>query len=188
MKPMRRVTLEWINEHRTELDKMSKMTEFDIQNMWIQDGENRLSDFGHLQYRWDAPLFQKMIFRYWNAKKSPSRLATQIDSGNRQRMLTYFGIFDLNENDLVEFFAWLKNGLGVYDLYELHGGLPSTDAVKDTVLFKLWNINEIVFFFGINKTLQTILMTRYNKECVDSYNAMIKNDFAVNLARAMDVH
>lgn len=165
---MQRITFAFINKYRTQLNQMSDMKEVDIRALWMQPGED--PDISNLQYNWNIPLYQKMIFRFRQCEQSPFRFCNQIDPGNQGRMLSYYHIYDDNEKQLINFFSWLKNGIGQYDLYELDRTLTNLNEIDQSNLYQLWKINEIKFFFGIDRQKQLILINRYNVECIDRYN------------------
>jgi len=142
------------------------MKEEDVRALWILPGED--PDISDLKYHWNIPLYQKMIFRFRQCEQSPFRFCNQIDPVNQDRMMSYYQIYDLFEKQLINFFSWLKNGLGVYDLYELDGMKYNTNELSQSA--QLWKVNEIKFFFGIDRQAQTVLINRYNKECIDKYN------------------
>lgn len=175
---MQSISFNFINKYHKQLDQISKMRKEDIRALWIQSGES--SDISNLQYNYDIPLYQKMIFRFRQCEQSPFRFCNQIDPVNQSRMMFYFKIYDDNENQLINFFAWLKNGLGPYDLFELDGTLDQVKDIEKSQLYQLWKINEIKFFFGINEQKRNLLINRYNKECIDTYNRYIQGDKATN--------
>lgn len=174
MQSLKYITYESLSEQKQRLEKMSAMTEFDIQVIWRESYEQKCDDFKDLVYNYDIPLYQKMIFRFRHAEMSPSKFIKQLDPVNQQRILSYLQIYD---TQLVEFLAWLKNGIGIFDLHSMQTEVSSIDDVENTQLYKFWSKNEIVFFFAIDKILQDTLITRYNKECVDTYNEMITSFF-----------
>lgn len=194
MNRMQHITRKWIYEYKDQFIKMSNITEFDIQKMWIHSGEEELTEFSEIEndlktgaYKNMRPLYQKMIFRFLIASRSPSRLAKQIDPVNRQRFLEYFNIYDYRGDELIEFMAWIINGLGSYDIINLiqftgkyddialEALLNFPDNLEETAEYKLWKTNEIVFFFGMNEKIQNVLIDQYNKNCVDTYNKMISD-------------
>jgi len=171
---MQHITFDFINRYRKQLNQISEMKEEDIRAMWIQPGES--SDISNLQYNWSIPLYQKMIFRFRQCEQSPFRFCNQIDPNNQGRVMSYYKIYDDFSNQLINFFAWLKNGLGIYDLFELDGTLEQIKDIEKSQLYQLWKINEIKFFFGINGQKKNRLINRYNVECIDSYNRYIQGD------------
>lgn len=175
---MLRITFSFINKYRKQLDQLSEMKEEDVRVIWIQPGED--SDITNLQYNWNIPLYQKMIFRFRQCVQSPFRFCNQIDPNNQYRMMFYYQIYDDFKNQLINFFAWLKNMLGVYDLFELDGTLDQIDEIDKSPIYQLWKVNEIKFFFGIDEQKQLVLINRYNVDCIDKYNQYIRGDKVAN--------
>lgn len=175
---MQHITFDFINKYSKQLNQLSEMKEEDVRALWIQPGES--PDISNLQYNWNIPLYQKMIFRFRQCEQSPFRFCNQIDPVNQSRMMSYYQIYDDYGNQLINFFAWLKNGLGVYDLFELDGTLDQIKDVDKSQLYQLWKINEIKFFFGIDEQKRCLLIDRYNADCIDNYNRYIRGNKATN--------
>jgi hypothetical protein len=175
---MQQMTLSFISKYHKQLDRLSEMKEEDVRALWIQPGDD--PDISNLQYNWSIPLYQKMIFRFRQCEQSPFRFCNQIDPVNQSRMMSYYQIYDDFNRQLIDFFAWLKNGLGVYDLYELDGSLDSIEEIEKSIIYQLWKVNEIKFFFGISHSMQMSLINRYNKDCIDKYNQCIRGNKITN--------
>lgn len=162
------ITLDWINNNKIGLLHLALLCENDIKNLWIQNIDEDVENLQTLVYRYDAPLYQKMIWRFRNCKNNPCVFFIQIDPSNQNYLIQkYFGYSSryYNNKQLLEFFAWIKNMLGEYDLRDLD---------KSGQLINLWkNNNEIDFFFMANILVQNNLISRYNRECVDRYNEII---------------
>lgn len=163
---MQHITFGIVYQLAEELNHISDMKEEDVRDIWIQPYEN--FDITSLQYNYNIPLYQKMIFRFRQCEQSPFRFCSQLDPNNQFRMLSYYKIYDDNKQ-LINFCSWLKNGIGIHDLYELDGALNKIDDINQSELYQLWKINEIKFFFGINYNKQLSLINKYNKECIDAY-------------------
>ena len=84
---MKSITTTYINQYHKQLTNLSNMTEEDIKSMWIMPNED--SDISNLQYNWNIPLYQKMIFRFRQCEQSPFRFCNQIDPVNQYRMMMY---------------------------------------------------------------------------------------------------
>lgn len=151
------VNLEQFHENKDIFLKMSTMTELDVQIIYKNHNEPLINDFTQLVYHYDAPLSHKMIWRFRNCEHSPSRFYHQIDPICRANFLRYFNIHTENFDKLMEFTAWLKNGLGDYDIRNL-----ASDEAVFIELKKLWDINELIFFFSIPLRLQKLLIKKYN--------------------------
>jgi len=168
------VTLKDILSIKNFLIELSKMNEFDITNIWIQPGEPKISDKEGLkalvyslrshEYNYNIPLYQEMIFKFRNCDQSPCRFYNQVDPNNQKTLASYFArklpmneyidVYDKNFYKIMQFMAWLKNGLGLYHFQEL--GLTMGG-------YESWLINEIVFFFYVNEEMQVKLINMYNQ-------------------------
>lgn len=171
---MTHITLSFIYKYHKQLERLSAMKEDDIRALWIQPNED--PDISSLQYNYNIPLYQKMIFRFRQCEQSPFRFCNQIDPGNQSRMMSYYQIYDDNERQLINFFAWLKNGLGIYDLYKLDESSTSIEEIEKSQIYQLWKVNEIIFFSNINDNKKSLLVDRYNKDCIDKYNQYIRSN------------
>ena len=170
---MEHVALNFIKSHYKELNVISQIKENTIQRIWGANSDEKLDDI----YTYNMPLYKKMVFRFRNTitspfkNPSPFQFVKQVDPGNQRKFMSYFGIHN-NERDLIEFFGWLRCGLGVYDISELQQ-LNSIEEVYETEMYKLFIQNEIIFFFGINDEYKQKLIDRYNSECIDRYNNLM---------------
>jgi hypothetical protein len=171
---MKRITIDWLNQFKPQLVKLSNMTECDIRNIWILPNESRDVDLTTIEYSYNAPLYQKMIFRYRQCEYSAPGFFRQIDVFNQQRMLDYFSLIEIDACELVEFFAWIKNGLGSYDLTVLEFNEFTNELCQRSNYVQKWKANQVTFFFDLSDQLKLSLIYRYNKECVDAYNEMIQ--------------
>ena len=174
MRKMKHITLEDLNLHKEKLVKLSYMTKTDIRNIWITVDEDKNVDLESIEYHWSIPLYQKMIFRFINCDMSVPQFFHQIDICNQGSMLYYFKFFAYDSRELVEFFAWIANGLGAYNICLLQFDKYDEELCQNSSFVKLWKENQITFFFGLNEKKQNDLIDQYNKEEVDAYNKMIK--------------
>ena len=170
MFPMKHITLEQLNRYKEKLVAFSNITEENIRSIWIKDGEDPNVDLTTIEYNWDIPLYQKMIFRFRNCNKSAPAFFRQIDPGNQQRMLWFFILFGLRDNEIIEFFAWIANGLGVYNITKLEFDDYNEQLVTQSTLVPKWRENQITFFFDLDEDKKANLIKEYNKDCVDKYN------------------
>lgn len=152
------ITIEQILKYKDVFSKMAKITESDIREIFIHLRETKLETFKDLVYAYDAPLYQKMIFRLRNCEGSPSRFYHQIDYSNQDKFASYFGIYGNEFHVIMEFMAWIKNGLGLCDLEEIGDTPEQIDEYT-----KLWEKNELYFFFGVSDKWERELINRYNK-------------------------
>ena len=170
---MQHLTNDKINRYKKELVKLGHMTEQDIQNIWIKSGEEKTTDLSIIEYHWNSPLYYKMIFRLRNCERSGPRFFRQIDPCNQRVMLDYFSLFSRECSEILEFFAWIANGLGSYNITMLEFNDYNEELIEKSNYVKLWKENQIDFFFELPDLLKNKLIDQYNKDCVDSYNEMM---------------
>ncbi|MCJ7637199.1 MAG: hypothetical protein MUO21_06880, partial [Nitrososphaeraceae archaeon] len=84
---------------------------------------------------------------------------------------------DHNVRELIEFFAWIANGLGAYDIVMLEFNDFSDELHQKSTYIPKWRKNQITFFFELPVTIQASLLARYNEECVDAYNEIVIKKF-----------
>ena len=159
------ITSDEINTYKDKLIRLSNITEVNIMNIWFTRNDLRDEDLGKLVYYYDAPVYQKMIWRFRNSEKSPAFLYNGCDPCNKEKLLKWFGLsnFELNNrfgNRLMEFFVWLKSS---YSEYQCKNLLQSNDTLYVHTCINNWNINEITFFFGLLSSDQQKLIDEYNK-------------------------
>src|SRR5204863_4369925 len=150
-------SLEYIEKYIPELLTISNLTESDIQNMWISARETRLTKFDALVYKYDMPLFGKMIFRWRNCQKSPAYFYNQIDPANKQRFLSYHLVYDRDFEYLMDFFVWLKNHMIIYEVPKEY--------------LESWKKNEIAYFLKLPDDLKETLIENYQKFLIHMKNA-----------------
>lgn len=178
------ITLEWLELHKESLLNLSNLCEAQIREIWINKGDEYIetNKLAELTYRYDAPLYQKMIFRFRHTEYEPSRLVKQVDYSNRRRIAHYFRIMEHEEykiDELFEFFAWIKNQFGVIDIYLLNFAdnykiKGRNDISNDPLVVRWKETRAIKFYFESSREVQNRLTTKYNKECVDKYNESIR--------------
>lgn len=141
---------------------ISKITQNDIMCIWKEPDEEIICDFDNIEYNYSMPLYKKMILRFKReGKNDPSVFIKTLDQSNQYRISVWFGIYNYK---LFEFFAYIKNHFGSYQIDEI--GLNS-DKWKSN--------NSIEFFFDLKQDEQEKLVDMYNK----SYDNLIKNEVDV---------
>lgn len=171
---LHQITIESLNKHKDDLINLSNIDEFKIRDIWYHSGDIYLDNFVKIEYDFDIPLYQKMIFRYRNGGNLATRLYQGLDPGNRNRLLLNYNLYYSDNNELMEFLAWIANGLGIIDIINLEG-ISYNDKLNSQYIPK-WRQNEIKFFFDLDVIKQQLLIDRYNKDCVDQFNNRYKFD------------
>jgi len=88
-------------------------------------------------------------------------------------MLDYFSFVEIDASELIEFFAWIANGLGSYDITVLEFNDFNDELCQRSTYVQKWSANQVTFFFDLSEKVKLDLINRYNKECVDAYNDML---------------
>lgn len=159
------VYYEMITQYNTFLNNFSEMHWEDIQCIWILPNENKITSIYDIKYSPDAPLYQKMILRFYNCRQSPSIFFSSIDPCNKRKLLSYYTGTDKECNDLAYFFVWLKGNFGRYEIIKLSNKL----GVDPAELHNDWiNYNEIVFFLALPAFGQKIIINTYYKFVKDT--------------------
>lgn len=184
MRSLQHITTQWLTNQREKLLEFSGLTEETIRDIWGGSESIKDEDLTKIKYRDDCPLYHKMIFRFRQYDRSASRLANTIDLNNKTRLLFRYRLE--GQAEIIEFLAWIKNGLGIYDLYTLaqpdleepesSGEEYDLDHFRDSPFHQIWKINEIRWFFDLPIKAQNQLIERYNTECVDAYNRRIRDE------------
>lgn len=146
------ISLDYIIELESELLKLSKLTEYHIQDIWISSNETKLDNFNDLIYSWDAPLYQKMIFRFRNCEKNPSMFYNQLDPVNKNHLINFICASSVEQ--VIDFFIWLRSNYNEYILEMMK---------MDEYLINFWKDNELNFFFEINRKWQNKFVNTYNE-------------------------
>lgn len=142
-----------MDKFKDKLINFSNIGEMNIRDIWYKDGEEYLNDFSNMEYNYNIPLYQKMIFRFRNNNRSAPLLFSGCDPHNKNRLLLYFGICAEEKCEMIEFFKWLNN-----EIYHLELNID-----------KLPN-DYIKFYFTLSEEKQKELITKFNKDCIDKFN------------------
>lgn len=174
MEPLTPIRLDKLQDYKQKLLQISELDEFTIRDIWRLDDETCLSDFRDMKYHWNIPLYQKMIFRFWQADHMASKFYRGLDPGNQNMLLNHFNVSWKEFHQIIEFFAWISNGLAIFEINKMD--CNGAKDYKSSEYVQKWRKNDVVFFFWIPENQQKDLIKRYNKECVDRFNDMIKRD------------
>jgi hypothetical protein len=148
------INLDDIIKYKDKFIYFSKITESDIQNLWIKSNEQK-KDLVSLVYNYDISLWEKMVWRFRNCNKCIVQFWIQIDPINKLYILHKYGFFENDIDNLMYFFAWIKNHLGKPDF-----DIICTDN-KNMELIRWKSSNAIQFFFDSSDNFQKILLDKY---------------------------
>ena len=138
----------------------SNLNEDNIKTLWKKPGEIDIVDYTHIEYSYDLPLYVKFIIRYQTtSRRAAASLYNQLSPGYRNMLLNWYRLYGLEY--IVDFFVWIENSLGSYDISRLEGVFDNSD---DSNYVKEWRENSIQFFFSLNKETQMSLILRYYED------------------------
>lgn len=170
-----KITEAQLQDARDELLTLEKLSLTELKDLWIQNADH---DYGSLYleqevlpYKWEDPLYMKMIHRFRNCQRRIAQFFHQIDINNQQRLLSrYLPEAYRRDRDaaveMVTFMAWLSNMLGRHDVKDLN--------------VDLWDSKPIEWFFQLAILDQKKFIERYNREEVRAYNSMIDSRSLMN--------
>ena len=166
MYKLNHIKLNKINKLEGKLVKFSHINEHDIRDLWYLHKDEYLDDFSQLVYKWDAPLYQKMIFRFRNGNNKATTLYMGCDPCNKQKLMFNYELYESDINEIIYFFGWLTNSLNKYEINEILSLNDKDSLSKNEALLR----NDIVFFFSLSNEQRNLLINKYNIECVDKFN------------------
>ena len=165
---MRRIDRQELLQHQEDFLRISLLSEEDIQNIWRQPRETKLSaeEIRNMRYNYDIPLFQKMIFRFRQNHQQPACFYNNIDMCNQRLFLSYYDLSLMTDSiaNGLNFLAWITNMISEYEMQQL---------ISDIDLLQEWIKNNISFFFSLEEKHQELLIDKYNIQCIDRYNQLI---------------
>ena len=176
MQQLKHISADQLEDYHQKLKQFSDMDEFTIRDIWKLSDDPTVDDLSNLKYHWNLPLYQKMILSYWQCDRIASKFYRVSDDSNQQRLLRHFNMDWKEFDDYIEFFAWISNGLAIYEINQMDSG--GVKDYKTSEYVQKWKKNDVDFFFWLPVEQKTLLVKRYNKECVDRFNAMINRDHA----------
>ncbi len=112
-------------------------------------------------------------------KCKPAMLAYALNPCNQQLLLRYFFGGDSQKmSETIEFFAYISNTLGIYDIVDLEREYVNEKqkniCIENSIWANIWKqYPDVVFFFLLPTSTQQNLINKYNKKCVDYYNDII---------------
>jgi hypothetical protein len=167
-------------EARLELLEFEKTTLLQIKSIWKDkndvDYDEAYLEQETLPYKWQDPLYVKMIHRYRNCHRRIAQFYHQIDPHNQWLLLARLLPVCMGRTkaagEMVSFLAWTSNMLGYYDIQKLLSG-DEADAKIQGELLQNWRHAPIAFFFGLSAEAQETLLARYNREEIDLWNEHI---------------
>lgn len=170
-----------LEKSKGKLLLFSKLSEKDIQKIFIKKDEIEIiKDEGdEIKYSFSLPLYAKFILRFrQEARRNQACLHEQICSSKSQ-LLQYFGMAGYSHSYMMGLFAWIKNSFGCYDVVIFEGNsnsrITEDDIDNSKMLVKWRESNGIEFYFSLEQNYQKKLVSKYNKEVVDTYNSYMNN-------------
>ena len=186
-KPYLNLTI--LEEAKPSLELLSGLTIENIRDLYIKNGDiyydiKAIEEFLKND-EWNVPLYIKMCRRYHNCKEIIAVFYHQVDPNN-QRILLNKGQFKFNVNsrgknsilevshEIMEFFAWVSNSLGVYDVLTDYLGekYDINKSYSDHPRICVWKNSPIKWVYSLPEDVILKLVGDYNKTCVESWNNM----------------
>lgn len=155
------INLELLSNHKESLIKLSKITEEDIRDVWIQPGDGDI-DLQTLKHRHDLPLCYKMVIRFRNSFVNPAVMWNSLDPHNQHKLTSkYFQDTTSNAYDIMTFFVWVACSLGLHELKEL-------TEIDDNSLLDKAQHDCIGLFFELSESIQQKFVNEYNEKMKDT--------------------
>ncbi len=159
-----------------------------IKKIWIKDDDVEYSEEylqqKNLPYKWEDPLYMKMVHRFRNCNYKIAQFMHQIDPGLfllGSKILFFNEFFSCEGNQLLvmaeliyifnidldirsglnimEFFAWISNMKGAYDIL-----LLKEKNDDDATFLDLWQAKPIDFFYRLPRDRQLLLLDEFNQK------------------------
>lgn len=186
------VSIQRINKIKNQLLEVAKMSPLEIMTLWIEPTDTKLTpeELTQIQLNPDyenethpMPLFKHLIYRFLQQGQSdPGIFIKSAHPSTRRTILVKYGIptfFEymsyntygkMYDQNVFEFFSWLKTGLCAYSVEEMSINSHS------------WRTqNSINFFFNQNENNQLNLVNKYNgtfiNDTTDTTEPVLTNYF-----------
>lgn len=168
---LERIDYDKLIGNKDDLLRVEAVTPVDILVLWARGGDEIYDNDYILQkdlpYKWEDPLYMKMIHRLRNCGHLAAQFYHQIDPCNQSLFRQIFMKKEsgsMEAHGMLEFMAWTSNMLGEFDIREMR---------DDDSFVEKWKKTPIAFFFDLDSAEQKRLVDRYNTEEIDAYNKMI---------------
>jgi hypothetical protein len=150
-----------LKKYKTQLLSIATLTNRDIMDIWIEKGEEPLTDFSQTKFPHPMCLYKHMITRFHTFavpefSLDPAVFIKALHPTSQRQIAVHYKIYD---NLIFEFFAHIRNGMGQADISEL--GL----SVEN------WRSkSSIVFYFEMDEKTQKKIIQQYNQ----TYDTLIR--------------
>lgn len=171
MRARKELGLDDVLKNKDKLIKLSQLSKADIKKIFIRPGDVDIEDLDNMKYDWNIPLYAKHIFRFVNGGSQFSGMYWGLDPFGQQTLRFFAGFYGYDDNalELMDFFCWIKNSLGMVDILLLENLAPVKgentwdDMEKKSTLIDGWKKNSITFFLELSEEMQLELLIKYNK-------------------------
>ena len=167
------ITKDWISTYAKKLHHFSNITEDDIQNIWIQDGDKRIKNYSKMVYTSNMPIFKKMIFHFALSNRSACSFWIKQSIYNKLILLKYFGMDYEETRELIDFFHWITQKNWLYILSQLDNRITIDNFMSSEYFTYMKNYDQINFFWLLDPEKQQRVIDIYNENVVDLYNSFI---------------
>ncbi len=155
------VTKEELLAWKDKLVSLCSITESDVRDIWIENRDENVDDLSTLVYHWDAPLYQKMIWRLRNSRGHVAGFWNGLDPCNRKILTSRYKLHD-DPDRAMNFMVWICCTLGLYHIEKIS---PS--------LVEVWQKNNAIFLYFLTDEQLTALIKRHNDD-IRSFEERLK--------------
>lgn len=187
--PEHDLTLELFATYKKAFLKFEDILPHHIRDIWIKKGDHVYPDsyiaIGEtIPYKYEDPLYMKFVHRFVNCQYRPAQFYHQIDAAAQY---VFLGKTTLNtvhpfftRHCMVDFFAWISNMLGSYDVEEIYKKYvmkgsesltnsqrsTSKDSSDDEIAVKgfivKWSRLPIFWFYDLPDSVKKDLIEKFN--------------------------
>lgn len=179
MKPT--LLLEYFYEDAAELDFFEETSIDDIKAIWLRQGDVDYDDDylnqKELPYKWEDPLYMKMVHRFRNCNRRIAQFYHQIDPHNQELLLMkrFARVYLHNRGiakEMISFLAWTSNMIGAHEVLKpLETSATDITEIERERRLHYWRTRPISFFMTLPQEIAAKWLDRYNREEVDTYNS-----------------
>jgi len=151
---------------RTRLDKVKQqllsvatLTDEDIMDIWIEEGQKRMTDFTLIEFPHPMCLYKHMILRFHmfevpGFSLDPAVFIKGLNPTSQDQLASHYKMYD---RLVFEFFSYIRNGIELINELGL-----SVENWKSK--------SSIIFYFEASKDVQQKMIDKYNH----TYDELIK--------------
>lgn len=172
--PKEKLSIDNLELSRKEFLNLEEISVSDLKKIWFSQKDVDYSieylTQKDLPYQWEDPLYMKMVHRFRNCNDRIAVFYHQIDPSNQMLLRNRYCKSDGKSfHEMLEFFAWISNMIGEYEIKDMIEGNPDVSV-------NLWKLQPIKFFYKLDESQKNDLIERYNNEEIVAYNDLYLNE------------